>query len=93
MEFFKRGKFYWLKTYTSWTGIICVNSIFKINKNGKILKFYLNTFGFSQGKCKEWEVNSDTKEDFNDWIGLINKYVDTDDEERKVIVKNTPEFK
>jgi len=93
IEFFKNGNFYWLKTWTTWDGIVCINSIFKVNKKGELLKFYLNTFGLSKGKCVLWENNKEAKEDFREWIGLINECLDSEDEERKVIVKHNPQFK
>jgi len=93
LEFFKRGQYYWLKTYTSWGGKVYINNIFKINSEGNLIKFYLNTFGLSQGRCVLWENNDEAKEELNEWVGLINEYVDSDDEDRKVILKDNPVFK
>lgn len=92
IELFKSKGFYWLKTYTSWNDMVCINSILKINKNNKVLKFYLNTFGFSGAKPKLWERGGE-KEELVDWIECINQHLDSDDEERRVVIKDRPDIK
>ena len=93
LEFFKAGNFYWLKTYTAWCEMVCVNNVFKINSKGKILKFYLNTFGLSNGKAVNWNVDDEVKEELKEWIEIIDKFLDSEDEERKVIMKDRGDIK
>jgi hypothetical protein len=93
LEFFKAGNFYWLKTYTSWCGMVRVNNVFKINSKGKILKFYLNTFGLSNGKCKVWRNTQDGQQELKDWIEVIDQFVDSEDEERRVLMKDRGDIK
>jgi len=93
IEFFKSGPAYWLKTWTTWNEKVCINSIFKINSEGKIIKFYLNTFGLSGGKPKLWKINNETEDELKEWVGVINECLDSEDKDRKVIVKHNPQFK
>ncbi len=82
-----------MKTCTTWNEKVCINSIFKINSEGKIIKFYLNTFGLSGGKPKLWKINNETEDELKEWIGLINEYLDSENEDRKEIVKHNTRCK
>ncbi len=89
VEFFKAGQFYWLKVFTSWNTKVYINEMYKINSKGKILRFYLNLFGLTEGNCvlvKEPKMLQEAPETLAEWIGIINECIDTDDEERKVIL-------
>ena len=92
VEFFKVKNFYWFKTWTAWDNKVCVNSMFKLNRDGKILKYYLNTFGFSGGKCVVWKHGGE-QEDLNEWIGLIIEHLDSDDDGRKIVLKARSQLK
>tara|TARA_R110002051_G_C8584923_1_gene477893 strand:- start:374 stop:808 length:435 start_codon:yes stop_codon:yes gene_type:complete len=89
IELFQHGKFYYLKSYTIWAGNVCLNSVSKINKNGKITLFKINYFGITNGECRVPRSGVD-KESYtytNGYIDCINEYLNSEDELRRVIIK------
>jgi hypothetical protein len=89
IELFKHGKFYYLKSYTMWCGKVCLNSVSKINENGKITLFKINYFGITNGECRvpRFGVDKESYTYSNLYLDCINEYLNSEDESRRVIIK------
>jgi hypothetical protein len=90
IEFFKHGKFYILKSYTIWAGKVCLNSVSKINENGKLTIFKINYFGITNGECRmpRGGIDKESYSYTNEYIGAIREWLNHEDEKRKVIIKD-----
>tara|TARA_R110002074_G_scaffold167842_1_gene329109 strand:- start:499 stop:930 length:432 start_codon:yes stop_codon:yes gene_type:complete len=87
IELFKHEKYYFLKTYTMWSGKVHLNSVSKINENGRITLFKINYFGLSRGECRKVTVNKDAYTVTNDYLNSIDENLNNKDELRRVVIK------
>tara|TARA_R110000851_G_scaffold30566_6_gene83434 strand:- start:1008 stop:1439 length:432 start_codon:yes stop_codon:yes gene_type:complete len=87
IELFEHEKYYYLKTYTMWSGKVHLNSLSKINENGKITLFKINYFGLSSGECRKVAVDKDSYTHTNDYLNSINENLNNEDELRRVVIK------